>query len=153
LAYDVSACTTIDNPLTICRSPNVNINDNSTVNDIIPSIGTTAATITDVDVSVNLTHTFIGDLTLVVGHDGQTSTLYDETCSSQDNMTCSFSDGAASFNCGASTSGTAYAPGTPLSVFNGTSLSGPTQLSITDSATIDSGFWSDWCVTVSWALP
>jgi subtilisin-like proprotein convertase family protein len=108
----------------------------------VPVNFATAGIITDVDVTVNMPHTFIGDVTVSVRSPGlQTSTLINRRGGSGDNMTNTvFDDEAAT----AITAGTppytgSFRPESPLSALDGGVMNGAWQLTFNDQATGDSG--------------
>ncbi len=107
-----------------------------------------SGTISDIRVTVNVSHTYIGDL-LVRAYHPNTSTYVDlkyvDNCSF-DNFNVTFKDGAASMPCaGNNTTGT-YAPYTPLSTFNGMEQGGMWYLLVGDAYTGDTGTLNSWSI-------
>ena len=130
-------------------------NDANGVEDQITING--SATISDLDVSLNITHTWVGDLNAVLTHQ-ETGTsvsllfrLGNGNCSGQ-NMDITFSDEApvsAANSCTDSTPALApgsYSPDSALSIFDGEDISGTWSLKISDEAGIDTGTLNSWCL-------
>ena len=122
-----------------------------------------SATIADLDVTVDMAHVWVGDLSLVLSHQntGTAVTLLDRPgvpassygCSG-DNILATLDDEAASSaenQCGGGTptiSGT-FSPNGTLSAFDGENSSGTWQLSVTDHYTsADAGALNGWSITV-----
>ncbi len=105
------------------------------------------AIISDVKVHVDVTHSYISDLTVVLKHPDNTTTttLWAENCSSTKyvDFNIVFQDGASAVSCASPTQGT-YIPVMPLSVFDTLNTSGNWTLSITDGAIGDTGTLNDW---------
>lgn len=108
----------------------------------VPVNFATTGIITDVDVTINMPHTFMGDVTISVRSPGlQTSTLINRRGSTGDNMTNTvFDDEAAT----AITAGTppytgTFRPESPLSALDGGVVNGAWQLTFNDQANGDSG--------------
>ena len=103
--------------------------------------------IVDLNVVVNITHTYDGDIALsLVAPDGTTIALSTRRGSSGDNYTGTVFDDAAAT---AIANGTApftgsYRPENPLSAVNGKVASGAWKLKVVDSASSDSGTIQDW---------
>jgi len=76
--HDKSACVAVPNPLVVCRSPNLPIPDfdlDGAIDTIdIPD----SATVTDVDVQVVATHSWVGDVYVELYHDGVYRALIDQ---------------------------------------------------------------------------
>lgn len=129
-----------------CSQPNLPIPDNTTVMDTQNVPG--SFNLVDVNVSVTLNHTWIGDLVIVVEHDGASSTLYDNECGNFDNMDILLDDESVTpvgSNCVSPYTGD-FIPVTPLSVFDGLNGGGDWTLSVTDEATLDTGTLLEWCL-------
>lgn len=124
-------------------------------------VATSAATITDMNVNLNITHTNINDLYIGVlppgpAEVGQIKMLYQQGCASGANMNVDFDDQGATLNCGALNAGNAYQPLAPLSVFNGTAPNqngGSWRIVIADVAAADNGtlnsFTFEFCSTTA----
>ena len=105
------------------------------------------AVISDVKVHVDVTHSYISDLKVVLKHPDNTTTttLWEKNCSSSKYLDFNivFEDGASTVTCASPTQGT-YIPFMPLSVFNNLNTLGGWTLSITDGATGDTGILNNW---------
>ena len=146
--FDTSGCTVPMDPIEVCQAINLAIPDaGSAVSTVVavPSGGTIA----DVTVEVDITHTWIGDLSVDVEHNGASVSLYDQGCGDIDNMSLQFSDAGAAINCAASTSGAATLPVQPLSAFDGMDASGNWTFSFQDHASADTGSATQVCVQVT----
>jgi subtilisin-like proprotein convertase family protein len=104
-------------------------------------------TINDLNVNLNINHTWVGDLTIaLIAPDGTQVVLADGVCGDCDNMTdVTFDDEAADPITGASDpiSGP-YQPEGNLSDFDGMQTIGDWTLRITDNANADGGTLLDW---------
>ena len=129
--------------------------ENNTLNPIISTLTTSSSinidadiSITDINVSVNITHPYIGDVVLnLVSPSGTTVTLIASKCDANPDMEATFDDlGLATFTCSAespSISGTLQ-PEQLLSAFNGESSIGNWTLNITDIGIGDDGVLTSW---------
>ena len=159
--FNTNACIAVPNPYTICSTPNLAIPDNVTTQAVI-SINA-PGTITDVNLSTNILHTWPGDISYTLSH-GVTRTILDRPgvpastfgCST-DNINATFDDEAAgvaesvcNLNPPAISSPPNYDPVQSLSAFDNTSMSGDWTLSITDHFSPDPGTLVQWCLVVSW---
>jgi subtilisin-like proprotein convertase family protein len=121
-----------------------------------------SATIADLDVTVNMAHAWVGDLSLVLTHQntGTAVTIIDRPgvpastsgCSG-DNILATLSDEAAlpvENQCsGTPTINGTFSPNSALSAFDGESSSGTWQLTVTDSYTAaDAESLNGWSITV-----
>ncbi|MBT8274026.1 MAG: proprotein convertase P-domain-containing protein, partial [Bacteroidia bacterium] len=104
----------------------------------------------DVNVSINISHTWVGDLDITLLHpDGITSVelMPNNTCGNCDDMDVTFDDAAASSittaNAGPITGTYSPANGS-LSTFNGLMTAGDWTLTITDNANGDGGQLNGW---------
>ncbi|MBP7149089.1 MAG: proprotein convertase P-domain-containing protein [Acidobacteria bacterium] len=103
--------------------------------------------ITDLDVVVNITHTYDGDLSLtLIAPNGASIALATRRGSGGDNFVETvFDDAAATAIADGSAPFTgSYRPETPLSVVNGLVAAGNWQLKVVDNAGSDSGTLQDW---------
>ena len=107
--------------------------------------------VSDLNVTVGqITHTFIGDLTIdLISPAGTTVRLFNRTGGSGDNLTgtvfddeaaTAISDGAAPFT-------GSFRPAQPLSAFDGEPLHGTWKLRVADNALEDTGTLSAWSTT------
>jgi hypothetical protein len=152
----------VSNPLTVCVNPNLPIPDNASTASIIniPDMGT----ITDVNVSVDMLHTWVGDVGITLNHGGLTRTMMDRPgvpgslygCSS-DNIDALFDSGGPGnpeSTCNlappALLSPPNFNPTQALTGYNGQNMMGNWTLTSTDSVGGDSGTLTQWCVTIAW---
>lgn len=135
---------------------------------VVPATAT--GLIADLDVSLNITHTWVGDLVISLTRGAQTASLADRpgtattpptasaSCSSN-NMVVVVADGGAAGSLEtactgiadaseAYTSGGLYAPNTPLSVFNNTPRAGSYVLTLSDNAGLDTGTLNSWALVI-----
>jgi subtilisin-like proprotein convertase family protein len=107
------------------------------------------AIVTDVKIKADISHTFIGDLTITLTHpNNSTSTvIWDENCFDADNpyvdFDILFEDGTDPITCASPTVGT-YTPDFPLSTFDNLQSLGDWKLSISDGYEGDSGTLNNW---------
>ena len=89
--------------------------------------------ISDVKVNVAVSHTYISDLTVVLTHPNNSTsvTLWEENCSDTDDFDIIFEDGAPAVVCASPTTGT-YIPVNSLSAFDGLDNTGNWELSVTE---------------------
>lgn len=133
-------------------------NDPAGIDDTIEISG--QQTITDVNVTLNVTHTWVGDLRVTLTHveTGKTVTLIDRPgpapngCSGND-VDVVLDDQAAQSvqdSCGTDIglSGR-LRPSSALSAFNGESVKGKWRLNVADNASQDTGALVGWCLQVN----
>ena len=106
----------------------------------------------DVNVPLNITHTFAADLDVSLAHLTKTGILFDDICGSIDNVAVVLDDDAAtaiSGNCttpvGQNTSRKSES-GTALNGFDGLAANGAWTLTVVDDATGDTGTLNSWGV-------
>jgi subtilisin-like proprotein convertase family protein len=117
--------------LDACHAPGLPISDNSTVTDVM-SVGV-AGTVSSVEVFVDLTHTWRGDLTVVLtSPDGTDVLLHNRTGSSADDLYGWYP--------------TELSPVDDLGILVGEELFGDWTLSVSDGASGDSGMVNEWCL-------
>lgn len=150
-AYDTSGCTAAANPIEVCQVVNAGISDNSTTSSTIvlpPEL--LGGTITDVDVEVELDHTFIGDLQIDVNANG-TSVIVFSRCGVEDNLHATFDDEAgAGFNCASSDANQTVTSFASLTALDGAAVTANWTLDVADQAGGDQGTLQQWCVTIAW---
>ena len=140
---------------TICREGiNVPIYDHSTARDSI-IVNSSATVVLDVNVRIdNISHTWIGDLSIYLRNNLNTGIrLFNKTGGSGDNFVGTvFDDSGTTIIDSASAPFTGrFRPNQPLSVFNGNyNPSGRWMLTITDTATGDTGFLTKWCLVIQY---
>jgi len=149
-AFDTSGCTTAPNPIEVCQAVGGAIADNSTIsNTIVLPPEQLGGTITDVDVEVELDHTFIGDLEIDVNANG-TSVIVFSRCGSEDNLHATFDDEAgAGINCASSDAGLTVTPFSSLTALDGGAVTANWTLDVADQASVDQGSLQQWCLTIS----
>jgi subtilisin-like proprotein convertase family protein len=105
-------------------------------------------TISDVNVGLNVTHTYPQDLIIALNHpDATQDVLWGRACAGNDNFNVTLNDGAAAFTCVANMSGT-FAPSSPLAVFNSKPSNGVWTLLAADYYNDDSGSINSWSLQV-----
>lgn len=117
-------------------------------NIIIPASAT--QTISSVKATVNVTHTFIGDLLVALDHPDDTQiVLWSGNCGNNDNFNVTFQSGAPAISCATPTTGT-YAPAgtTQLTALNGKQSSGTWTLLAADFFAGDTGQINSWSLEI-----
>ena len=132
----------------------VAIPDNSPAGAISTINVTEANLVQKVTVTVNITHTFDGDLTLsLIAPNGTTVALSNRHGSSSDNYTGTIFDDDATTPIASGTppyTGS-FKPDSPLSVLNGIPANGAWQLKVVDSAGSDTGSITSWTLNLTYA--
>lgn len=133
---------------------------NTTVQPIGPNAGSVTTSVisiatdqpvSDVNVTVNLTHTFVGDLDMkLVGPDNTEVVLVDRVGGSGDNFTNTTFDDEAStpISAGSAPFSGTFQPSGSLSDFQGVMSAGDWSLIITDNANADGGDLLDWTLEI-----
>ncbi|MFZ6029041.1 MAG: proprotein convertase P-domain-containing protein [Chloroflexota bacterium] len=117
-----------------------------------------AYALADMDVKLDVSHTYVGDLIFSLSHNGTSVTLVDRPgvpgstygCSGN-NILATLDDEAAAViesQCGSGTptiNGT-FRPNALLSAFDGQALNGTWTLTVTDAASGDTGTVNQWCL-------
>ena len=116
----------------------------------IPDLGT----INSITVNVDVSHTYIQDLQIVLFHpDSETyAVLWQRSCDGEDGIDVIFSDGANAIECANPTVGT-IAPFEVLSIFEGMASEGDWLLYVRDGYIGDSGVINDWSVEICSEIP
>jgi subtilisin-like proprotein convertase family protein/subtilisin family serine protease len=148
---DTNGNSTLDPPVpvTLTRSPALPIPGNSTVTDTL--VSTTAGAIAGITVTLNITHTWVSDLTVrLTSPTGTVITLVAGRGGSGDNFTGTVFDDAAAV---AISAGTApftgsFRPEQPLSELIGQAAAGNWQLTAVDRFTADSGTLVNWSLNL-----
>jgi len=109
------------------ESPNIVIPDNRPAGIERTLSATVAARLRSVEVSVDITHTWVGDLVVTLTHAGKTVTLHNATGGSADNLQATFT----------------------LADFNGLPRGGDWVLKVVDTARADVGTVNSWSVTAN----
>lgn len=147
----------------ICRNPGTAIPDNNTTGITDSQIVATSGTLTDLNVSLNIPHTYVGDLIVSLTHVDTATTISlvnrptngTGGCSGN-NINLTLDSSAAlqvQVNCTSGTNPTAaytvggsYQPAATLNAFNGQNLNGTWQLQVSDRAGADTGTLTQWCL-------
>lgn len=123
---------------------------NSTLN--IPSGGN----ISDVNITMNVTHTYVSDLTAtLISPSGTEVVLFANVCGSADDINVTFDDSGSALTCAGTTptlTGTRI-PSQTLSGFNGQSSTGTWTLRIADAYNLDGGSLNSWSLNVCTVQP
>lgn len=143
--------------LLLCSTPNVAIPDNTTIYDTLTS--GRPEPLADLNVSVKINHTWIGDLDIVLTHQdtsSQAELLPVSFSCSGDNIDATFDDEAANpITCVSSAvpalSGDVRPSGN-LGVFDYEALAGAWQLAVHDGSGGDSGTLVEWCLEPTFAV-
>ncbi len=128
------------------------IPDNSTNTSVITLAASNTALVSSLVIQLNsFTHTYQGDLTLKLTHNGITCILAQNCNSSMDlSGTYVIDDAASALLCQQTATGGTYRPSNSLtSAFANQQIAGDWTLSITDSANVDTGAISSWGMTVN----
>jgi serine protease len=155
-----SAASSFTTAAVICTAPNLAIPDNNPAGVNSDLVVPPGGNLTDLDVAVQIAHTWVGDVIVRLTHvdTGTTVDLIDRPgvpassfgCSG-DNIDAILDDGAALPVEGQCAAGTptingSFSPNQPLSAFNGESLAGTWRLNVSDRAGGDTGTLSAWCL-------
>lgn len=103
-------------------------------------------TIESLKLSINVSHTFVGDLLVRLTHPNGTTqvNVWSGNCGDNDNINITFEDGAPAIDCANTGTGNTYNPGDALSTFNGLSAQGDWTLLIADFFQGDTGTLNSW---------
>lgn len=155
-------CDSINQPIAIPDDNTDGLNNDISIND--------ARQLVDIRVSVDISHTYVGDLVVKLSYlgTGQSTTVLNQPgklpgdCAN-DNIVAIFDDKASQpgdAQCPPYTYITPaisgiYLPSQSLSVFSGQGISGTWRLNVADQAQYDTGFLKHWCLqaTVADTLP
>jgi subtilisin-like proprotein convertase family protein len=153
LVSPVQSFTTTDGPIQVCSAPGLAIPDSDPigVTDEIVIAGS-AGLLLDLDVSVQIAHTWVADLIVSLEHveTATTVVLINRKCPSVNDVDVLLDDAAAIMvgdDCQATSPairGT-QRPNNPLSAFGG-ATNGSWRLSISDNAGLDLGTLDEWCL-------
>jgi subtilisin-like proprotein convertase family protein len=105
--------------------------------------------VTDVNVNLNITHPLVSDLEVSITHNGsgRTVLLFQDSCTSDDNLIALFDDEAAApVTCPPNG---VYRPEFPLSALDGIDAAGTWTLSVKDQANLDTGTLNNWGITLA----
>lgn len=109
----------------------------------------TSGTISDVNVSLNVSHTWPNDLIIAINNPGNVTQVpvWNRACAGNDNFNVVMNDGSPAFTCVANMTGT-FAPSSPLSAFNGGTSNGTWSLLTADYWNDDTGTINSWSIEV-----
>lgn len=139
-----------------CDTPGTVINDNSTFQEVINIPNNFS--INDLNVSLDITHTWLGDLEISISNGVNTVDLIWDDCGSNDDIAATIDDGAGALVCATPTVGSGATtinnpPQEFLSVFNGQNVNGNWTLTVTDDAGGDTGVLNEWCIITDPVVP
>ncbi len=152
--FDINhADLTIGNYTTVCYdfsdTTQVAIPDNNP-NGITSTINVNQSiSISDLNVSVNISHTYIQDLIIrLTSPQGTTVSLFNRNCSGQDHINTVFDDEAPNMDCNSMNAGNHYQAVDALSAFDGENAQGTWTLFISDNADQDTGALNSWNLNI-----
>ena len=136
-----------------CATPYVAIPDNDPAGVTSQMSISSLSYIGDLNISVDVDHTWVGDLVLTVEHveSGTSVTIVNRPPCSGDNIVATLDDEAASpvdAECepAVPTISGSFKPSNPLSAFRGRNAKGTWRLTVSDQAALDVGTLNQWCV-------
>jgi hypothetical protein len=160
--YDKSGCLAVPNPLVVCRNPNLHIPDNNLNGAVDTLTISSLGTITDVNLRIKVTHSWVGDVYVELSHGGVTRAVIDQPGVPGSTYGCDGNDIDATLDDEASATAEAACNASPpalagllrpnesLSAFDGQSMSGTWQIHAADLAVYLDGTLAEWCVEVTW---
>lgn len=108
--------------------------------------------ISDVNIGLNISHTYINDLKVTLRHPDNTAVrLIDQICTSQDGIIATIDDNGGSPICTNPVVGT-FGPSQLLSVLNGKPTNGDWKLEFQDFYNDDTGTVNSWSIEVCYAV-
>ena len=138
----------------VCNSYTFNtpfaIPDNNTAFTVRAINVPTTENITDVNLTVNLTHTWVSDLQIILQGPMtpvMQSTIFDRLCTSNDNISATFDDQGSAIVCAPTITGNVV-PATPLNAFNNLNPNGDWLIGIRDLAAADTGNVQSYTLTI-----
>jgi len=114
------------------------------------TVGDNAIIAGNLKVSVDVTHAYIGDLTMELQSPSGTSVnIWARTCNTTrfGNIDVTLEDSSPSIVCGSPTTGN-YAPANPLSAFDGEDINGTWNLVFVDFYEVDAGVVNSWSLEI-----
>lgn len=138
-------CSTVTNNTAVTLPPiGGNNTRTSTIN--IPS----GMSISDLNLSVDISHTSISDLRLTLaGPTGASAIVLNASCGANDNIDATFDDSGSALTCGTNPAVTGTViPLNALSIFNGTNSTGTWTLTIRDNANGNGGTLNNWALNI-----
>jgi len=134
--------------VTECSTPNVAIPDAGSVLDTI--IVNDTGTITDVDVLVEVTHSFLGDIDIQLQRGGTNRWLVRDQCSGYANIDAVFDDEGNAIVCGPAPAINGHViSDESLDVYDGGEAQGEWSLRVYDDLGAYTGTFDHWCVTIT----
>ncbi|MFC7774550.1 zinc-dependent metalloprotease [Flavobacterium sp. GCM10027622] len=129
-------------------NPNAAIPDNGT-DFLVHSVNVpTTAPISDVNLGVNLTHTYISDITLaMLSPQGTQLTLFSGSCTSNDNINATFDDQGSAIVCATTITGN-IVPAQSLFVLNDQNPNGSWLFGVIDEEALDVGTINSYTLTI-----
>ncbi len=145
----------------ICSTPNVAIPDDSPAGVTDQLVIEDAGSLTDLNVFLDITHTYVGDLSAILTNvdSGISVTLMDRPGRVNSGFGCSGDDILATLDdeaaspiedecaAGIPTIDGSFTPNSPLSALDGQELAGTWRLQVTDAEGQDVGTLNEWCLT------
>lgn len=108
--------------------------------------------IAEVNIGVNIAHTFIRDLKVTLRHPDNTPVrLIDQICQSQDGIIATIADGYGAASCTNPVVGF-FGPTQPINVLNGKASGGNWQLEVQDFVDADTGTLNSWSLQVCYLV-
>ncbi len=137
----------------LCFAASLSVPDNVPAGVTDTQVILTGGELTDINVRLDMTHTFLGDLRFTLTHmdTGTSVVIFDRPggCSGND-MTAELDDEAtdplACTNGNTPAIDGFFVPANPLSAFDGEDLSGTWVINVSDNAGIDTGTLNEWCL-------
>lgn len=147
-AINYTVTTTCQPTYTSASNLNIPISDSQEANHIInvPDSGI----ISDVTVSIDISHTWVNDLVVTLTHPNGTSAskVWNRNCSDENNIVITFQDWADNINCSQTNNGNTFAPSELLDVFESLDASGNWQINVKDLAAGDDGTLNSWSLDI-----
>ena len=116
---------------------------------------TSGGTISDLDVTTQISHTYLADLAITLTSPGGViANLVTNVCGSADNINATFDDAGTALVCATNPAiAGIITPASPLSVFNGTNCVGLWTLTVSDNADVDGGSLTAWNLRICSNIP
>jgi subtilisin-like proprotein convertase family protein len=112
------------------------------------TVPASAGVISDVNVAVDFTHTYLSDVQIeVINPQGTTVKLFERSCNQSGSLILNYDDLGVALACGATTAQT-VSPFEPLNVFNGLNPQGSWQFRVRDAYVSDTGTLNSAAITI-----
>ncbi len=126
------------------------------ISDGLPSMTTSeiiiqeSGLVNEITVSVDIAHSWIGDLTLTLeSPTGKKAVILREICGNEDQIQLIFSNnGSGTIPCSPPVSQNIFAPVEPFDIFNGEEINGTWKLFVADGVELDGGTLKSWSLEV-----